>query len=135
MLWLNSKGMLTIADQQFGPWIRAPQFNPVRRAVVELQGFEHTASLVTVTQNNTKSSQGSFELVGYEIGIISMVDLVDSPMPTHMETEEHGGRASDGVDHAGSGGSLSQSQNYDTLNGGIGGNINSEAVTLGHKTI
>nr|POE66898.1 hypothetical protein CFP56_28321 [Quercus suber] len=62
-------------------------------------------------QNNTESSQGRSELVRYEIGTISTVDLVDSPVTTHMETEEHGGGADGGVDHAGSG------------------------VTLGHKTI
>ena len=27
-LWLRSKGTLTVAEQQFGPWIRAPLYNP-----------------------------------------------------------------------------------------------------------
>ena len=27
VLWLNNRGMLRVEDQQFGPWLRAPQFN------------------------------------------------------------------------------------------------------------
>lgn len=36
ILWLSSKGMLTLEEWQFGPWIRAPQFNPTRKSTVEV---------------------------------------------------------------------------------------------------
>ena len=29
-----------VDEQQFGPWIRAPQFNPARKIVVEVKGFD-----------------------------------------------------------------------------------------------
>nr|POE94015.1 hypothetical protein CFP56_35812 [Quercus suber] len=35
-----SKGSLSKEEQQFGPWLRAPQFNPGRKAIVEVQGFK-----------------------------------------------------------------------------------------------
>ncbi|KAK9998737.1 hypothetical protein SO802_018340 [Lithocarpus litseifolius] len=34
-LWLNSRGSLRTEDQQFGPWIKDPQFNHIRKSVVE----------------------------------------------------------------------------------------------------
>ena len=40
VLWLNSRGTLQVEDQQFGPWLRAPQFNQARKTVVEVQGYE-----------------------------------------------------------------------------------------------
>ncbi|XP_030970522.1 uncharacterized protein LOC115990895 [Quercus lobata] len=40
LLWLNSKGALRVEEQQFGPWLRAPQFNHGRKSVVEVQGFD-----------------------------------------------------------------------------------------------
>ena len=134
VLWLNSKGMLTAADQQFGPWIRAPQFNPVRRAVVEVQGFERIGNPVTATQYNTESLKGKLEAIRDVTGTINTVELVDSPEQTHMEIEEHGGGVASGVDHVGSDISLSQSQNHGALNGGIDCIINSEAVTMDHNT-
>ena len=39
-LWLRSKGTLTVAEQQFGPWIRAPLFNPAKKSFVEVKGYE-----------------------------------------------------------------------------------------------
>ena len=39
-LWLRSKGTLSVQDQQFGSWIRASQFNPARKSIVEVQGYE-----------------------------------------------------------------------------------------------
>lgn len=39
-LWLCSKGTLKLDDQQFGPWIRAPLFNPTKKSVVEVKGYE-----------------------------------------------------------------------------------------------
>ena len=40
VLWLSSRGTLTVDEQQFGPWIRAPQFNPTRKTIVEVKGFD-----------------------------------------------------------------------------------------------
>ena len=39
-LWLRSKGTLSVQDQQFGLWIRASQFNPAKKSIVEVQGYE-----------------------------------------------------------------------------------------------
>ncbi|KAK9985095.1 hypothetical protein SO802_034620 [Lithocarpus litseifolius] len=39
-LWLRSKGTLTVSEQQFGPWIRAPLFNPAKKSFVEVKGYE-----------------------------------------------------------------------------------------------
>uniref|UniRef100_A0A7N2M9X1 Zinc knuckle CX2CX4HX4C domain-containing protein n=1 Tax=Quercus lobata TaxID=97700 RepID=A0A7N2M9X1_QUELO len=111
VLWLNSKGTLTAVDQQFGPWIRAPQFNPVRRAVVEAWSSKRC------DRNHKHGGAGG------------------QSVATHMETEEHGGGVSGGVDRMGSDVSLSQSQNHGALNGGIDCTINSEVVTLDHNTI
>ena len=38
--WLQSKGSLALEEQQFGAWLRAPQFNPSRRSYVEVKGFD-----------------------------------------------------------------------------------------------
>lgn len=38
-LWLNNKGKLPIESQQFGSWIRASQFSPIRRQTLEVKGF------------------------------------------------------------------------------------------------
>lgn len=35
----KSKGALKFEDQQFGHWLRANQFNPSRKSVVEVAGF------------------------------------------------------------------------------------------------
>ena len=39
-LSLHSKGTLKLDDQQFGPWIRAPLFNPAKKCVVEVRGYD-----------------------------------------------------------------------------------------------
>ena len=41
VLWLRSKGTLSVEEQQFGSWIRANQFNPVKKSIVEVQGYEN----------------------------------------------------------------------------------------------
>ena len=46
-LWLRSKGTLTVAEQQFGPWIRAPLYNPAKKSFVEVKGYEHVNSCAT----------------------------------------------------------------------------------------
>ena len=44
-VWLKSKGSLSIDRQQFGPWLRAPQFNPTRRQTIEVKGFDLEPSM------------------------------------------------------------------------------------------
>ena len=39
-LWLRSRGSLAPSEQQFGPWMRASQYNPMKKTVVEVQGYE-----------------------------------------------------------------------------------------------
>ena len=39
-VWLKSKGTLDEEHKQFGHWIRAPPFGPIRRQVLEVKGFE-----------------------------------------------------------------------------------------------
>lgn len=39
-MWLSSKGDLSEVEQEFGPWLRASQFNPTRKTTVEVQGFD-----------------------------------------------------------------------------------------------
>ena len=39
-LWLRSRGTLSPSYQQFGPWLRASQYNPMNKIVVEVQGYE-----------------------------------------------------------------------------------------------
>ncbi|XP_023920956.1 uncharacterized protein LOC112032426 [Quercus suber] len=38
-LWLSSRGSLRIEKQQFGSWIRAPQFNHVKKTVGRYRGM------------------------------------------------------------------------------------------------
>ncbi|KAK7831668.1 hypothetical protein CFP56_027134 [Quercus suber] len=40
-LWLSSHGSLRLEDQQFGSWIKAPQFNHVKKTVIEVQGYDN----------------------------------------------------------------------------------------------
>ena len=38
-IWLDSEGSLLESQKQFGPYVRAPPFSPVRRTVVAVPGF------------------------------------------------------------------------------------------------
>ena len=42
IMWLSSKGTLMVEQQQFGPWIRASQFNPARKETVEVRGYDNS---------------------------------------------------------------------------------------------
>ena len=42
-----SKGTLTLEEQQFGPWIWAPQFNPAKKTIIEVQGYEVSRKLLS----------------------------------------------------------------------------------------
>ena len=41
---LNSKGTLSVEEQQFGSWLRAPQFSQAKKLTVEVQGFENVGT-------------------------------------------------------------------------------------------
>ena len=43
-VWLKSKGSLSVEHQQYGHWIRASQFSPVRRQYIEVKGYEQKGS-------------------------------------------------------------------------------------------
>ena len=38
VLWLSSKGSLSVDEQQFSSWLKASQFNPAKKLTVEVQG-------------------------------------------------------------------------------------------------
>ena len=40
ILWIQSKGSLLKEDWQFGPWIRAYQYNLVKKVTIKVQGFD-----------------------------------------------------------------------------------------------
>lgn len=42
VMWLQSKGTLVADERQFGLWIRAAQYNPSRKTVVEVQGYDES---------------------------------------------------------------------------------------------
>lgn len=43
-IWLKSKGSLLVEKQQYGHWIRASQFSPVRHQYIKVKGYEMRAS-------------------------------------------------------------------------------------------
>lgn len=51
-LWLWSGGSLSIHEQQFGSWLRTSQYNPLRKTMVEVQGYGQTK----VTGNRKEES-------------------------------------------------------------------------------
>ena len=44
MVWLQSKGLLAMEDQQYGAWIRANQHNPSKNVSITVPGFEGLCS-------------------------------------------------------------------------------------------
>lgn len=58
VLWLSRKWTLTMEDQQFGPWIRAPQYNLVRKAVVEGVFKSVTDATIKLDINSTVGKEG-----------------------------------------------------------------------------
>lgn len=44
ILWLQSKCSLSTDDQQFGAWIRASQYNPSKKVMIKVQGFDAPGS-------------------------------------------------------------------------------------------
>lgn len=61
------------------------------------------------------------------------MDLIESPVSSHMETDEHSGGAVNGGEKTVDGGVLSQQQNLEALMGGIDHNINVATITLRPK--
>ena len=61
-MWLRSKDGLSAEEQQFGPWLRAPQFNLARKAIVEVQGFDSSETNQRLQRRIVKST--SFKTVG-----------------------------------------------------------------------
>ena len=60
-IWLDSEGSLAESQKQFGPYLRAPPFSPVRRTVVAVPGF-YTSNCKTATppaRENRPDDEGS----------------------------------------------------------------------------
>ncbi|KAL0001432.1 hypothetical protein SO802_015213 [Lithocarpus litseifolius] len=73
LVWLKSKGSIAVEDQQFGAWLRAPQFNPARLSYVEVKGFEkeETSRRVTVDKPDSMGvapgTSSAAKLVGNDL--------------------------------------------------------------------
>ena len=100
-LWLNSQGLLRIEDQQFGSWIRAPQFNHVKKTVVEVQGYDqqrrmklqHRTSTEVHTEKLTKERPGWMQVFDSVIVVPMEVngkgrELVDDRQRHELEGRE-----------------------------------------------
>ena len=61
-MWLRSKGGMSTDEQQFGPWLRASQFNPARKAIVEVQGFDSSETNQRLPSRTARST--SLKTVG-----------------------------------------------------------------------
>ena len=86
-------------DRQFGPWIRATQFNQSKKSVVEVQGYD--ASLHK-TQNPTSgslqnmNSQWVYTMIGKAVSQL----LVEGPMVGQGRAEEAPTIGSRSLEHA-----------------------------------
>ena len=94
ILWLSSKGTLQLEEQQFGLWIQAPQFNPTRKSIVEVKGYEVTRkpssassqdSIDVVVRNHTRQVQGATK----DVGVMVASDY-DQSEGSAMEAELYG---------------------------------------------
>lgn len=54
-MWLGSRGTLRVEEQQFGPWIKAPQFNQARETIVEVMGYEQPGKATTHSQASNEA--------------------------------------------------------------------------------
>ena len=98
-LWLRSKGTLTVAEQQFGLWIRAPLYNPAKKSFVEVKGYEHVNSGATdgfASVMNASDAGVSGLNEGFENTITSFVSrainensLVHRCVEGFMDDDEH----------------------------------------------
>nr|POE53645.1 hypothetical protein CFP56_36809 [Quercus suber] len=73
-MWLSSKGGLSKKEQQFGPWLSAPQFNPARKAIIEVQGFESPGTnrnLQCRTEARTSSPNVNTLATANKVGVAS----------------------------------------------------------------
>ena len=78
-LWLQSKGMLAVEDRQFGPWIRATQFNQSKKSVVEVQGYDpsmHKIQNPTSGSLQNTNSQRVYTMIGKAVSQL----LVEGPV-------------------------------------------------------
>lgn len=72
-IWLSSKGDLSRAEQQFGPWLKAAQFNPARKTQVEVQGYDGMGTHWTTlgTAKNSQVHQGNTKAVSSLAGLVT----------------------------------------------------------------
>ena len=62
ILWIQSKGSLLKEDQQFGPWIRANQYNPVKKVTIKVEGFD-TPELGSRSRNIVSPSPSMLKML------------------------------------------------------------------------
>lgn len=91
VVWLSSKGALSREEQQYGPWLRAPQFNPARKMIVEVQGFDSLCS----HRNPPRGTEVVTRVVSGSAGVVNSSvteDLIINPgKPMIMEVASDGG--------------------------------------------
>ena len=56
-IWLKSKGRLVVDDQQYGHWLRAPQFSMGKHQSIEVKGYEEG-----VTKTCSKAGSSRFHV-------------------------------------------------------------------------
>ena len=100
MVWLQSKGLLAMEDQQYGAWIMTNQHNPSKKVTITMPGFEGSCSssrvdiranvsgLMTVVADSTEEGAMAYQrqLVtqkGYRSkgGTNSVKELLPTPVP------------------------------------------------------
>lgn len=95
-VWLSSKGDLSGAGQQFGPWLRTAQFNLARKTRVEVQGYDAMGTHRTIpgTTENRKMHLGKANAISSLAGLFTTdagaTHIVD-PITTASRVVENSG--------------------------------------------
>ena len=93
-IWLKSKGRLVVDDQQYGHWMRAPQFSMGKRQSIKVKGYEegvtktrskagpswfHVSEVAAINpQHAEKSDIGSDTATASDEGVLRGVHSSDS---------------------------------------------------------
>lgn len=92
-VWLSSKGDLSGAGQQFGPWLRTAQFNLARKTRVEVQGYDGMGTHRTIpgTTENRKMHLGKANAISSLAGLFTTdagVTHIGDPISTASRVVE-----------------------------------------------
>ena len=85
-LWLQSNGTLAVEDRQFGPWIRAAQFNYSKKSAMEVQGYD--ASLYKTQNPNGNPQNTMSQWISTMTGNAVSQLMVEGPMVGQGRVEE-----------------------------------------------